>query len=282
MFSFITKCWNPIVGCPHQCVYCWARKLAETRLSIVSDYYKDFTTPKLIEKRLKQKFKPNDFVFVSDMGDAWSRIVDIRWQAAVVAVARMNPETTFLYMTKDPYGYVRFEREAFRFPDNVLLGITIETNRDTLKISHAPMTEARYLYFRKVQHKRKFVSIEPIMDFDLDTLVSWIKDLKPEMVAAGYDNYKNGLVEPTLEKTNRLIVELGEFTKVYIKTLHRSNPHFVTGKGHGHPQHKRLKDKWCSPCLDCPILKTCPPVTKEGTCPKAKALANPLFWVNQH
>ena len=191
----------------------------ETRLSKMFDYYKDFKTPKLIEKRLKQKFKPGDYVFVSDMGDAWARSIDMKWQAAVVAVARLNPETNFLYMTKDPLGYCHFERNAFAFPDNVLLGVTMETNRGTKKISHAPDPLARYLYFMNVQHKRKFVSIEPIMDFDLEELVSWMKELKPEAVAVGYDNYKNNLIEPSLVKTNNLIVRLAEFTKVYTKTL---------------------------------------------------------------
>jgi DNA repair photolyase len=27
MFDFVTETWNPITGCSHECVYCWARRL---------------------------------------------------------------------------------------------------------------------------------------------------------------------------------------------------------------------------------------------------------------
>jgi len=28
MFDLVTETWNPITGCNHECVYCWARRLA--------------------------------------------------------------------------------------------------------------------------------------------------------------------------------------------------------------------------------------------------------------
>jgi hypothetical protein len=72
-----------------------------------------------------------------------------------------------------------------------------------------------------LNHPRKFVSIEPVMDFDLTGFVSELKAIKPEMVAVGYNNYpeKCFLPEPELEKTQALIDRLRPFTKVITKTL---------------------------------------------------------------
>ncbi|MEM4531792.1 MAG: hypothetical protein QXY39_07990, partial [Thermofilaceae archaeon] len=32
MFSVVSETWNPVTGCTHSCVYCWARALATTKL----------------------------------------------------------------------------------------------------------------------------------------------------------------------------------------------------------------------------------------------------------
>jgi len=66
---------------------------------------------------------------------------------------------------------------------------------------------------------KKFISIEPILDFDLDIFVDWIKDIKPFMVYVGYDNYNNKLPEPPLRKTEELIKTLSNFTAIVKKTI---------------------------------------------------------------
>jgi hypothetical protein len=67
------------------------------------------------------------------------------------------------------------------------------------------------------------VSVEPIMDFDLEILVQWISDIKPILVHVGYDNYNNNLPEPSLSKTMQLIDILRKFTIVKILTLREKN-----------------------------------------------------------
>ncbi len=32
MFNIVSRTWNPVTGCLHFCRYCWARRLAETKL----------------------------------------------------------------------------------------------------------------------------------------------------------------------------------------------------------------------------------------------------------
>ena len=68
----------------------------------------------------------------------------------------------------------------------------------------------------------KFISIEPVMDFDIEVLVRWMQDIHPEIVEIGYDNYAHHLPEPPLSKTEELIKSLSTFTNVKVKVLRKS------------------------------------------------------------
>jgi hypothetical protein len=68
-----------------------------------------------------------------------------------------------------------------------------------------------------VRFEHKLVCIEPIMDFDLEIFVQWVKDIKPLIVYVGYDNYNNKLTEPDPRKTKQLIDQLSAFARVRTK-----------------------------------------------------------------
>jgi hypothetical protein len=70
--------------------------------------------------------------------------------------------------------------------------------------------------------QRTFISIEPILDFDLGLFIAELRACRPWAVAVGYDNYGHKLPEPTLTKTEALIRELETFTKVHRKTLRKA------------------------------------------------------------
>ena len=61
------------------------------------------------------------------------------------------------------------------------------------------------------------ITIEPIMDIDMDVFVKWIKDIKPEFVNIGADSKGHKLPEPDAFKIGKLITELEKFTKVNLK-----------------------------------------------------------------
>jgi protein gp37 len=213
MFENITETWNPVVGCLHSCTYCWARRLAETKLKNV-ERYRDGFKPKLVEKELNRRFHKK-YVFAVDMGDLFGDWVPSEWILKVIDAISKSPSSNFLFLTKNPKRYMEF---LDFYPKNLVLGATIETNRD-YTVSKAPSTTERYEFMKKLPYENKIVSVEPIMDFDLETFVNWIKDINPVMVHVGYDNYNNDLPEPTLCKTKQLIGTLGSFTRVKILTL---------------------------------------------------------------
>jgi hypothetical protein len=74
---------------------------------------------------------------------------------------RQLPDRTFLIQSKNPSIF-----NDYRFPGNVLLGTTIETNRDDLYegISSAPLPSQRYQTMLKLKHPRKIVTVEPVLD----------------------------------------------------------------------------------------------------------------------
>lgn len=219
MFSIVTRTWNPVTGCTHFCKYCWARRLAETKLRHYSRY-KDGFVPKLNPKEFRVKFKPGEFVFVSDMGDLFCEHIKDEWIDAVLRYIARFPRTYFLLLTKNPRRFLQF---LDKIPSNVILGVTIETNRDDIyrkyRISLAPPPSKRYSIMRNLDWDMKFVSIEPILEFDLEEFTRWIEDISPILVYIGYDNYNNKLPEPPLHKTLKLIDRLKMVSIVVKKTM---------------------------------------------------------------
>jgi protein gp37 len=180
MFGFVGETWNPVKGCTHGCQYCWAKRMAKW-------VYGDAFTPKIFENRLRYS-KKNKWVFVCDMGDLFCKAIPSEWIEEVIkVVAGADPSNTFLFLTKNPRRFFEF---LGSFSPNCILGCTIETNRDEIvgKISKAPRVSERYKAMVELDWPRKMLSIEPIMDFDLEVFLDWISHISPEICAIGYDN----------------------------------------------------------------------------------------------
>ena len=220
MFHKVTVTWNPVTGCMHNCRYCWARKLVESRLRKITRKYKLGFLPHIHYYEFKRKFKPNALVFVSDMGDLFGYFIPKEWILRVIAHIKQFPRTTFLFLTKNPHRYLEF---LDLFPENVILGATIETTDDKLywkhDISFAPLPSERYKAMKEINGFRKMISIEPVLDFDPYVFDDWIRDIEPEFIYIGYDNYCNGLPEPPVMKVFELIDLVKYHTRVYTKTL---------------------------------------------------------------
>ncbi len=224
MFEFITETWNPVAGeCPYDCYRdpvtlkpgCWAKKL-------ISRYkYAKYQGPPRLDEKVMRKVPDKGFSFVQDMSDISTLGVEdtkrLLWEI------KYNPDATYLLLTKNPIWYLNMLSADVSFPENVVFGATIETNEE-IKCSKAPSPGARFWGLHHVHtwmpDAKTFISVEPIMEFNLDQMINGILDTKPWAVAVGYDNYYNGLVEPPLEKTRTLIKCLREAgITVYEKTL---------------------------------------------------------------
>ncbi len=200
MYPFVTHTWNVVKGkCPHDCSYCYMKIFPQ------KDLHFDNT-------EFKTDLGKGNFIFVGSSCDMWAEAIPFGWLGLVVRNCYAY-DNKYLFQTKNPSRFNKFE-----YPKDmdVILGCTIETNRDYAFQSKAPMT-----YLRKVEMQNlsqpKMVSIEPIMDFDLAGMVRWIKDITPEFVSIGADSKGHSLPEPPAEKVKALIEELRAITTVKIK-----------------------------------------------------------------
>lgn len=183
------KTWNVWVGCRFDCVYCSAKKLAKGRLKRFPQYAGGFE-PKLVENLLRKTFPDGSWVFVGYMGDISFAPRDIIEN--ILAIIQGQPQVKFLFCTKNPAVYSSWR---FMYPSNLYLGATIETNYD-YQVSKAPAPVRRYEAMVQLEWPKKFISIEPIMDFHLATMARWMAAIHPAIIEVGADNYGNKLVEP--------------------------------------------------------------------------------------
>lgn len=198
MYPFCTHTWNPIRGkCPHDCVYCFMKK-----------FNVGVGKLRLVEKELKTNLGEGRFIFVGSSTDMFAEEVPFGWIMAVLAHCSRFANR-YLFQTKNPQ---RFNNIAF--PYNSIFGTTIETNREVY-FSSAPSIIQRKFWISKMP--RKMISIEPIMDFDVDPMVDGIKFITPEFISIGADSKGHNLPEPPPDKVERLIEELSRFTEVKIK-----------------------------------------------------------------
>jgi len=230
MYAENRKTINWFVGCVHNCIYCkpsFQRQMKRQKHNCPRCYH--YEPHAHLERLLKSPPKTfgDEFVFFPSSGDiAFASLNELNSSLDYV---HKYPSTTFLMQSKDPFCFL-LKRN---FPNNLILGTTIETNKTLFaktpsefksyqQISNAPILEKRYLAMLHIQHNRKLVTIEPILDFDLEILVLWIKEIEPEIVYVGYDNHNCRLPEPPLAKTKQLIAELQKFTEVRTKTLRKA------------------------------------------------------------
>lgn len=225
MFPFVSATWNPAAGaCPFDCYRgpdgkpgCWAQAMA------LRYGYEKYRGPgRLDEKALKKIPHPRGgVVFVQDMSDI--SVLRLDDADVIVSAVTDHPETRYLFLSKNPAWYIYLLNRGVEFPENAILGATVETNRDTGAVSKAPAPIKRLeaLLSVKAEGYETFVSVEPVMEFDRDKFLPMLALLHPSFgVAVGYDNYGNRLPEPKLEKTRELVSSLRtRGITVYEKTL---------------------------------------------------------------
>jgi|GEM_PF-481261 len=218
MYALSVKQWNPFVGCKYDCSYCktsfQAQAKRQKQRCIRCYQYTPHTHPERLTASIPNT-EADEFIFTCSSGDI--SFCPTPFLKKIVKRIQEEPQKTFLIQSKNPKTFERVD-----FPTNVILGVTLETNRDELYdcVSKAPKPSTRYRDFLKVRHPRKMVTIEPVIDFDLDVMVKWIKQIKPCMVWLGYDSRRNDLPEPSDEKFQNLHRELMKAgIKVKLKTV---------------------------------------------------------------
>lgn len=210
MYQFVNATWNPISGlCGHMCQYCYA-----------AAWYNRFKKPtelKLNEKNLNDDLGKDNFIFVESMGDLFAADIPDEWIMKVLDYCRKF-DNKYLFQSKNPQRIYDFLSHPV-FIKSVAC-TTIETNRHYPQMGNTPNTwdRADAMHSIRISKSQGYVTIEPIMDFDMDDMVFTIRHCKPTQVNIGADSGRNKLPEPSKEKILELISELQEFTTVVQKS----------------------------------------------------------------
>ncbi len=197
MYPFVSHTWNAIKGkCSHDCVYCYMKVYTQKEV-------------RLDNSEFKTDLGSDNYIFVGSSCDMWANDIPAEWINKTL-IHCYNFGNRYLFQSKNP---ARFEQ--FTLPKHTTLGITLESNR-CWNGSKAPCSAERYVAFKDL-YAEKMVSIEPIMDFDLDDFLSIINDIAPAFVSIGADSKGHKLLEPPPDKINALIEALEEITTVKLK-----------------------------------------------------------------
>lgn len=229
------RIWNIGVGCNYNCKYCAPSFRAQMKRQkpVIDkngnlrgcqqcyDYVPHFHEERL--SKMPSLKKGSDFTWIWSSGDI--SFAKNEWMNIILEKIAHTPNRIFFFQSKNPRYF-----KQFIFPDNVILGTTIESNIYYKDVSNAPAPFIRFMDFLTVSHPRKFVTIEPILNFTREVMASWIKAINPERVYIGYDTKKTWWrvdgekfhlreYEPPIEKTERLIKELEKITIIKRKYM---------------------------------------------------------------
>lgn len=154
---------NPVVGCPHNCEYCYARKMAKRQKHRCRLCYEFIPHPHLERlEKLNPSQKPKK-IFIDSMCDWNANGVKREWIEAILEKMLECFQHTFQVLTKRPARYSRFF-----YPSNVWLGTSISTNADRHRVTELCNASPNNL---------RFVSVEPLheeLDFQFSRTINCI------------------------------------------------------------------------------------------------------------
>lgn len=153
---YVDRVWNPIIGCTPAsagCANCYAAAM-HNRIAAVPNQPnyrgKVFGDVRFNPAALKEpaKWRTPQTVLTCSMGDMFHESVPCETIEQIIATMKVNRYHSFLVLTK------RANRlSMFRFPDNVMMGVSIE-NKDN-------MSRLDALYDVDCSHR--WISFEPLI-----------------------------------------------------------------------------------------------------------------------
>jgi DNA repair photolyase len=206
MYPWVTHMHSHLGGeCPHKCSYCYVQK---NRFGVPAKYQGEL---RLVESELFVNYGSGKTIFIEHMGDLFAEGVPAEFIEKILNHCREYQCNTYVFQTKNP---ARMSYFGYSFPENIIIGTTIESTFNLQNISKAPSPENRFRAFKKVKDTllskplKTFVTIEPVIRFNLPKLVAWLIVLEPDFVNIGADSKGGNLPEPTGDEVWDLIIAI--------------------------------------------------------------------------
>lgn len=200
MYDFVTHTWNIVKGaCSHNCAYCNVKKYTALR------------PLRFDTKEMNTDLGEGNFIFVGSSTDMFANDVPDQWIEDILAKCRKS-NNKFLFQSKNPKRFLQFIE---KFPKDTILASTIETNRHCHNYD-APSVRERAMYMKRVGFPI-MITVEPVIDFDIEEFIGIIADLNPWQLTIGADSQKSGLKEPSGAKLREFIARAEKYTTVIEK-----------------------------------------------------------------
>lgn len=207
MYGFVTHTWNVIKGeCPHGCTYCYMKRWGKQRPVRFDDM------------ELRSVLWDHNSIFVGSSCDMWANNIPNDWISSILDKCCRH-KNEYLFQTKNPSRFLQFRREVF--PERTMLGTTIETNRVYSCMGDTPNPKDRAEVMSRLKEfgVDTFVTIEPILDFDIKEFVDLLTLSNVRWINIGADSGRNELPEPPKKKIVELALAIREkFPRVVIKS----------------------------------------------------------------
>lgn len=196
--------WNPFKGCEYDCSYCipsFQLQAKRQKHNCMSCYrYEPHEHPDRLAK-----IPSSEIVFVCGNGDI-SFCEPSYLRRIVEAISSRGGNQSFYLQSKKPSC---LKPHLKMLPETAILVTTLETNRDEGydRVSKAPKPSQRFKQFVSLNYPRKVVTIEPVMDFDVETFANWIVEINPEYVWLGFNSRDKQvhLPEPSPDKLREFV-----------------------------------------------------------------------------
>lgn len=149
--------WNPVTGCTKispGCKNCYAERMALRLQAMGQPNYANGFELTLHENMLERplRWKKPQLIFVNSMSDLFHQDVPLEYIQRVFAVMQQAHWHHFQVLTKRSQRLMELS-DQLPWPDNVWMGVSVETEKYTFRIDHLRSTGARV----------KFLSLEPLL-----------------------------------------------------------------------------------------------------------------------
>lgn len=207
MYPWVTHTHSHLGGeCPHGCSYCYVQAMAKRFPNMRARYSGPV---RIVEKELSVNYGEGKTIFIEHMNDLFATGIPAETSARIWEHIEEYPNNSFVFQSKDlihPF-------LGDRIRDCDMVGTTIETNRwNNEFMGRAPEPLDRKKIMQEWElvrpNVKRFVTIEPILDFDVAELAFMIFEIQPDFVNIGADSKGTGLPEPSGEKVRDLIEKL--------------------------------------------------------------------------
>jgi protein gp37 len=157
--QWTTSTWNWATGCTklsEGCENCYMfREYPRLKRFGLSAYEWNPADLHIHENTLRKplEWKSPRMIFTNSMSDFFHEKIPFEFIDRVLDVIRKTPQHTYQVLTKRSWRMIQYGKRIGRFPDNIWLGVTVESSTYKFRIDH----------LRKTRASVRFLSIEPLI-----------------------------------------------------------------------------------------------------------------------